>query len=166
MNGFGGTAGAETDFGPAGAPANAGAAARSDGLCGIGIAATPSARAPGVASSSPNRTRPSTTANRAWSCPLCASGRPDSLSPIAAEVVTRFFRAQADEQTARAQGHGWCRTSAAGARLVGCDGFRSHRLAACVPPGTSSCLYEKPLQAVLPGPEPRFRAVKLPAPVP
>jgi hypothetical protein len=31
-----------------------------------------------------------------------------------------------------------------------------------VPPGTSSCVYEKPLEAVLPGPQLRFDAIQLP----
>src|ERR1700722_10887205 len=59
MNGFCGTAGADTALGTAGAPTNAGAAARSDGFWGIGIAGTPSARAAGQASATASRTNPS-----------------------------------------------------------------------------------------------------------
>jgi hypothetical protein len=43
----------------------------------------------------------------------------------------------------------WCRMSAAGARLVGCDRSCSRGVATGMPPGTSSRVYEKPLEAVL-----------------
>src|SRR5271155_1758845 len=43
--------------------------------------------------------------------------------------------------------------------------FRRRRVATRVPPGTSSCVYEEPLEAVLSGPQLRFRAIQLPTPL-
>ena len=64
MNGFWGTAGADTDLARAGEPTNAGTAARSDGFWGIGVGATLSALA--EEGTTRSGTIPSAAATQAW----------------------------------------------------------------------------------------------------
>lgn len=57
------------------------------------------------------------------------------------------------------------RISAAGAPSVGFDRLGARLVATRVLPGTSSFVYEKPLEAVLSGPQLRFAAIQLPTPL-